>query len=50
MNCRIFIILGVIDTLSEFMADFKRSWFTVSQILVSIIKNKIKNKPCCIKS
>lgn len=29
----------------EFIADFKKSWFIVSQILVRAIRNKIKTKP-----
>lgn len=41
-------MFGGIDALREFIADFKKSWFMVSQILVMTIKNKIKTKPCFI--
>lgn len=42
-----FTVIGL-DRESEFIADFKKSWFTVSQILVMTIKKKIKNKPSFI--
>lgn len=41
-------MFGGIDALREFIADFKKSWFMVSQILVMVIKNKIKIRPSFI--
>ena len=32
----------------EFIADFKKSWFTVSQMLVRAINGRIKNRPSLI--
>lgn len=48
MNCRIFLIFAVMEIFSEFMADFKKIWLTVSQRLVRAIKNKIKTIPPAI--
>jgi hypothetical protein len=44
----IFLTVTGLDKTKEFMADFRKSWFIVSQILVSTIKNRIKNRPSFI--
>jgi hypothetical protein len=46
INQIIFLILAVSEMFKEFIADLRKSWFTVSQKLVSAINNKIKIKPC----
>ena len=48
MNFIIFIILIGLANSSEFIADFKKSWFMVSQILVRAIRKKIKVRPSFI--
>ena len=45
MNCNIFKILAVSEIPKEFIADLRKSWFIVSQMLVRIIKYKIKINP-----
>lgn len=41
------IVMGLVNS-SKFIADFKKSWFMVSQILVMTIRKKIKIKPSFI--
>lgn len=48
INCSILMIFAEMEALREFIADFKKSWFMVSQILVRSIKSNIRNKPCFI--
>lgn len=45
INCTIFRKLKESDTAKEFIADFKKSWFIVSQALVRAMRNRIKNRP-----
>jgi hypothetical protein len=47
INFTIFRILPE-GEVNEFIADFKKSWFTVSQILVKTIRNRVKITPSFI--
>lgn len=48
MNLKIFTMVMGLDSFKVFIADFKKSWFIVSQMLVRTIKKKIKAKPSLI--
>jgi hypothetical protein len=44
-NFAIFTTFAPKETCRELIADFKKSWLTVSQILVKTIKKKMNKKP-----
>jgi len=48
MNFIIFLTVMGLDKEIEFIADFRKIWFIVSQRLVRTIRKKIKGKPCFI--
>ena len=50
MNFIIFLTVIGLDNESEFIADFKKSWFMVSQALVRTIRKKINIRPSFILS
>lgn len=49
INLNTLKIFGGTDAFREFIADFKKSWFMVSQRLVIKIKNKTGINPCFMK-